>query len=74
MQFQEVKYNFKYQFWNTLSKSFQNIKFSIQHIGFLEEEKNNPRASIRWFFEGKHSQKSQHRSSPPQQAASEQRI
>ena len=45
-------------FWNTLSKSFQNINFSIEHIGFLEEKNVNARASIRWFFEGKHSEKS----------------
>tara|TARA_Y100000590_G_scaffold361996_1_gene418935 strand:+ start:38 stop:838 length:801 start_codon:yes stop_codon:yes gene_type:complete len=45
-------------YWNTISESFQNIKFSVEHIGFLEEKNVNPRASIRWFFEGKHTKKS----------------
>ncbi len=45
-------------YWNTLSKSFQNIKFSVEHIGFLEEKNVNARASVRWFFEGKHTKKS----------------
>ena len=45
-------------FWNTLSKSFESINFSVEHIGFLEEKNVNARASIRWFFEGKHAQKS----------------
>ena len=45
-------------YWNTLSESFQNIKFSVEHIGFLEEKNVNARASVRWFFEGKHTKKS----------------
>jgi len=45
-------------YWNTLSESFENIKFSVEHIGFLEEKNVNARASVRWFFEGKHTKKS----------------
>jgi len=46
------------KFWETLSKSFTNVKFSIEHIGFIEEKNKNPRVSIRWFLDGKHSEKS----------------
>ena len=46
------------KFWETLSKSFTNIKFSIEHIGFIEEKNKNSRVSIRWFLDGKHSEKS----------------
>ena len=46
------------KFWETLSKSFTNAKFSIEHIGFIEEKNKNPRVSIRWFLDGKHSEKS----------------
>ena len=46
------------KFWETLSKSFTNVKFSIEHIGFIEEKNKNPRASIRWFLDGKHTEKS----------------
>ena len=46
------------KFWETLSKSFTNAKFSIEHIGFIEEKSKNPRVSIRWFLDGKHSEKS----------------
>ena len=47
------------KFWNTLSNTFTNTRFSIEHVGFLEENKVNSRASIRWFLEGKHSEKSE---------------
>ena len=46
------------KFWETLSKSFTNVKFSIEHIGFIEEKNKNSRVSIRWFLDGKHSEKS----------------
>ena len=32
------------------------IKFSVEHVGYLEEEKENSKASIRWFLKGSHSQ------------------
>tara|TARA_Y100001970_G_scaffold286291_1_gene408088 strand:+ start:5110 stop:6078 length:969 start_codon:yes stop_codon:yes gene_type:complete len=41
--------------WNSLKKIFSNIKFTIEHVGFLEEIGQNPRISIRWFLEGVHS-------------------
>ena len=37
---------------------FSNIKFTIEHVGFLEEVGQNPRISIRWFLEGIHSNES----------------
>jgi len=40
--------------WNSLKNILSNIKFSIEHIGYLEEPDKNPKASIRWFLEGKH--------------------
>ena len=40
--------------WNSLKNILSNIKFSIEHIGYLEEPNKNPKASIRWFLEGKH--------------------
>jgi len=42
------------RFWNSLKNIFSNIKFSIEHIGYLEKPDKNPKASIRWFLEGKH--------------------
>ena len=42
------------RFWNSLKNIFSNIKFSIEHIGYLEEPDKTPKASIRWFLEGKH--------------------
>jgi len=42
------------RFWNSLKNIFSNIKFSIEHIGYLEEPDKNSKASIRWFLEGKH--------------------
>ena len=41
-------------FWNSLKNIFSNIKFTIEHIGYLEEPDKNAKASIRWFLEGKH--------------------
>ena len=42
------------RFWNSLKNIFSNIKFSIEHIGYLEEPDKNAKAYIRWFLEGKH--------------------
>jgi len=44
--------------WNSLKNIFTEIKFSIEHIGYLNEPNKNPRASIRWFLEGIHSKDS----------------
>ena len=41
--------------WNSLKAIFSNIKFTIEHVGFLEEAGQNPRISVRWFLEGTHS-------------------
>ena len=41
--------------WNSLKDIFSDINFSIEHIGYLDEPNKNPRASIRWFLEGIHS-------------------
>ena len=43
------------RFWNSLKNIFTEIKFSIEHVGYLDEPIKNPRASIRWFLEGIHS-------------------
>jgi len=43
------------KFWNSLKNNFTEIKFSIEHVGYLDEPNKNPRASIRWFLEGMHS-------------------
>ena len=44
--------------WNSIKKIFTNIKFSIEHVGFLEEPEKNPRVSARWFLEGEHANES----------------
>ena len=44
-----------FEFWNNLKNTFSDIKFSIEHVGYLEEPDKNPKASIRWFLEGIHS-------------------
>ena len=41
--------------WISLKSIFSNIKFTIEHVGFLEEVGQNPRISVRWFLEGTHS-------------------
>ena len=41
--------------WNSLKNIFIDAKFTIEHIGYLDEPNKNPRASIRWFLEGIHS-------------------
>ena len=46
------------KFWNSLKDIFTDIKFTIEHVGYLDESNKNPRASIRWFLEGMHSKDS----------------
>ena len=45
--------------WNSLKEILTDTKFSIEHIGYLDEPNKNPRASIRWFLEGVHSKDSE---------------
>ena len=45
------------KFWKSLKEAFSNFNFSIEHIGYLEEEGKNPKASIRWFLNANHSNK-----------------
>ena len=45
------------KFWKSLKGAFSNFNFSIEHIGYLEEEGKNPKASIRWFLNANHSNK-----------------
>ena len=47
------------KFWNSLKDIFTDIKFTIEHVGYLDESNKNPRASIRWFLEGIHSEDSE---------------
>jgi predicted ester cyclase len=47
------------KFWNSLKEILTDTKFSIEHIGYLDEPNKNPRASIRWFLEGVHSKDSE---------------
>ena len=47
------------KFWNSLKDIFTDIKFTIEHVGYLDESDKNPRASIRWFLEGMHSNDSE---------------
>ena len=44
--------------WNSLKEILTDTKFTIEHIGYLDEPNKNPRASIRWFLEGDHSKDS----------------
>ena len=44
--------------WNSLKSIFTDIKFTIEHVGYINEPNKNPRASIRWFLEGIHSKAS----------------
>ena len=39
---------------HSIKDAVGDIKFSIEHIGYLEEPDKNAKASIRWFLEGKH--------------------
>ena len=45
--------------WNSLKDIFTDIKFSIEHVGYLDEPIQNPRASVRWFLEGIHAKDSE---------------
>ena len=45
--------------WNSLKEILNDTKFTIEHIGYLDEPNKNPRASIRWFLEGVHSKDSE---------------
>jgi len=45
--------------WNSIKVIFTDIKFTIEHVGYLNEPNKNPRASIRWFLEGVHSKDSE---------------
>ena len=47
------------KFWNSLKDIFTDIKFTIEHVGYLDESNKNPRASIRLFLEGLHSEDSE---------------
>ena len=42
------------KFWNSIKKALKNINFSIEHVGWLEEEGKNSKVSIRWFLNGLH--------------------
>ena len=42
------------EFWNSIKKALKKIKFSIEHVGWLEEEGKNSKVSIRWFLNGLH--------------------
>ena len=44
--------------WNSLKNILSEIKFKIEHVGYLDEPNRNPRASIRWSLEGVHSEDS----------------
>ena len=44
--------------WNSLKSIFTDIKFTVEHVGYINEPNKNPRASIRWFLEGIHSKES----------------
>tara|TARA_B100000212_G_scaffold186565_1_gene140737 strand:- start:334 stop:1296 length:963 start_codon:yes stop_codon:yes gene_type:complete len=41
-------------FWNSIKNALININFSIEHVGWLEEEGKNSKVSIRWFLNGLH--------------------
>ena len=43
------------KFWNSIKNALKNINFSVEHVGWLEEEGKNSKVSIRWFLNGLHS-------------------
>ncbi|MDC3187852.1 ester cyclase [Candidatus Pelagibacter sp.] len=45
--------------WNSIKEILTDTKFTIEHVGYLDEPNKNPRASIRWFLEGIHSKDSE---------------
>ena len=44
--------------WSSLKNILSDIKFKVEHVGYLDEPNRNPRASIRWSLEGVHSEDS----------------
>ena len=42
------------KFWNSIKNALKNINFSIEHVGWLEDEGKNSKVSIRWFLNGLH--------------------
>tara|TARA_B100000953_G_scaffold181895_1_gene149852 strand:- start:28 stop:1005 length:978 start_codon:yes stop_codon:yes gene_type:complete len=42
-------------FWESLKNILSDVKFKVEHVGYLDEPNKNPRASIRWSLEGIHS-------------------
>ena len=46
------------QFWKFIIDAFSNIKFTVEHVGWLDEQNKNGKVSIRWFLNGLHSKKS----------------
>ena len=42
------------KFWNSIKNALKNINFSVEHVGWLEEEGKNSKVSIRWFLNGLH--------------------
>ncbi len=42
------------KFWNSIKNALKNINFSVENVGWLEEEGKNSKVSIRWFLNGLH--------------------
>ena len=42
-------------FWKSLKNILSEVKFKVEHVGYLDEANKNPRASVRWSLEGIHS-------------------
>jgi len=42
------------KFWNSIKNALNNINFSVEHVGWLEEKNKNSKVSIRWFLNGLH--------------------
>jgi len=42
------------KFWSSIKNPLKNINFSVEHVGWLEEEGKNSKVSIRWFLNGLH--------------------
>ena len=43
---------------HSIKNILSDIKFKVEHVGYLDEPNRNPRASIRWSLEGVHSEDS----------------
>ena len=41
--------------WRSLKNILSEIRFKVEHVGYLDEPNKNPRASVRWSLEGIHS-------------------